>query len=453
MMHNTDMPKMNINDVLSINNYWTTATTAIESHLVTYYGNCVPADPSVTMRMLGAKSYELANHLGNVLVTVTDKKVVVPNGTNTLIDYYKAEITTISDYYPFGMLIQERSWSVASDGVSNMMVDSDFDNATVSGSQVTDGNLTWSSMGTSASLVADGFGGLKMEVVGDDVSLDPFTLVAGNTYDLSFDWDENGGTLRKQLHVTYQDAGGNWVTLLTDSDLHLYGPSNHHYIFTVPANATGLVKVSFDHAPGPVFGSTSIYSIDNFIILGNELRGNRYRFGFNGQEQDNEVSGEGNSYDFGARIYDSRLGRWMSVGSKNEEKSKFDWSFNQVPGGVMFYSKTGQGGETKKSYGNPILFDIDPILAAISSIKAGSGGGAATSLIEGLDMLVTAEGLGRDLSDAADIGKNISDQSDNSDLFKCKACAAGGRDSIYQNEGGKNVPAKGSTANEKDTHN
>jgi RHS repeat-associated protein len=38
-----------------------------------------------------------------------------------------------------------------------------------------------------------------------------------------------------------------------------------------------------------------------------------YRFGFNGMEQDNEVSGSGNSYDFGARIYDSRLGRWMSV--------------------------------------------------------------------------------------------------------------------------------------------
>jgi RHS repeat-associated protein len=38
-----------------------------------------------------------------------------------------------------------------------------------------------------------------------------------------------------------------------------------------------------------------------------------YRFGFNGMEKVDEVSGSGNAYDFGARIYDSRLGRWMST--------------------------------------------------------------------------------------------------------------------------------------------
>jgi len=38
-----------------------------------------------------------------------------------------------------------------------------------------------------------------------------------------------------------------------------------------------------------------------------------YRFAFNGKERDNETYGEGNAYDFGARIYDSRLGRFLSV--------------------------------------------------------------------------------------------------------------------------------------------
>lgn len=40
----------------------------------------------------------------------------------------------------------------------------------------------------------------------------------------------------------------------------------------------------------------------------------RYRFGFNGQEKDDEVFGAtGTSYDFGARIYDSRVARFLSM--------------------------------------------------------------------------------------------------------------------------------------------
>jgi len=36
-------------------------------------------------------------------------------------------------------------------------------------------------------------------------------------------------------------------------------------------------------------------------------------YGFNGKEKDGEVSGEGNSYDYGFRIYNPRLGRFLSV--------------------------------------------------------------------------------------------------------------------------------------------
>ena len=41
--------------------------------------------------------------------------------------------------------------------------------------------------------------------------------------------------------------------------------------------------------------------------------GSSYRYGFNGKENDNEVKGEGNQQDYGMRIYDSRLGKFLSV--------------------------------------------------------------------------------------------------------------------------------------------
>jgi RHS repeat-associated protein len=45
-----------------------------------------------------------------------------------------------------------------------------------------------------------------------------------------------------------------------------------------------------------------------------------YRFGFNGKEKDDETYGKGNAYDFGARIYDSRLGRWLACDPSTKEQ-------------------------------------------------------------------------------------------------------------------------------------
>lgn len=45
-------------------------------------------------------------------------------------------------------------------------------------------------------------------------------------------------------------------------------------------------------------------------------RGIAYRFAFNGMEKDDEWSVEGGSYDFGARIYDARVGRFLAIDPK-----------------------------------------------------------------------------------------------------------------------------------------
>ena len=53
---------------------------------------------------LGQRIYEFSNHLGNVLVTLTDNKVPQTDGT------YSSVVLSASDYYPFGMAMKERTF-------------------------------------------------------------------------------------------------------------------------------------------------------------------------------------------------------------------------------------------------------------------------------------------------------------------------------------------------------
>ena len=65
-------------------------------------------------RSIGTKIYEKSNHLGNVLVTLSDRKFPIDDRTSTdvngnpvgtadgVMDYYDPNVLSFSDYYPFG---------------------------------------------------------------------------------------------------------------------------------------------------------------------------------------------------------------------------------------------------------------------------------------------------------------------------------------------------------------
>jgi RHS repeat-associated protein len=67
-----------------------------------------PLDP--VKRSLGEKQYELSNHLGNVLVTVSDRKLAEGTEGSTATGY-RTEVLFASDYYPFGMQMPGREFS------------------------------------------------------------------------------------------------------------------------------------------------------------------------------------------------------------------------------------------------------------------------------------------------------------------------------------------------------
>ena len=76
----------------------------------------------------------------------------------------------------------------------------------------------------------------------------------------------------------------------------------------IPRFTNGIL----DHYEADIISSTDYYG------FGQEEEGRNFnskasRYGFNGKMKDNEVEGEGDVYDFGARMYDARLGRWLSL--------------------------------------------------------------------------------------------------------------------------------------------
>jgi len=60
----------------------------------------------------GNKFFELGNHLGNVMATVTDRKVQVAETlASTTVGYYLPDVVNANDYYPFGMAMPGRKFS------------------------------------------------------------------------------------------------------------------------------------------------------------------------------------------------------------------------------------------------------------------------------------------------------------------------------------------------------
>jgi RHS repeat-associated protein len=66
------------------------------------------------------------------------------------------------------------------------------------------------------------------------------------------------------------------------------------------------------HWLAEVVSATSYYPF-GMAMPGRTYSSGGYRYGFNGKENDNEVKGVGNQQDYGMRIYDPRLGRFLSV--------------------------------------------------------------------------------------------------------------------------------------------
>jgi hypothetical protein len=64
-----------------------------------------PRFQRVVVDKLGSEKGLVSDHLGNVVVTVSDKKIATSSLGNGIFDGYVAELLSANDYYPFGMIM------------------------------------------------------------------------------------------------------------------------------------------------------------------------------------------------------------------------------------------------------------------------------------------------------------------------------------------------------------
>jgi len=86
---------------------------------------------SIANFIIDNKLFELTNHLGNVLATVSDRKLAVDSNNDGVVDYYTANVVTANDYYPYGMQINDRQFSLNNSqfryGFNNKEKDNDIE--------------------------------------------------------------------------------------------------------------------------------------------------------------------------------------------------------------------------------------------------------------------------------------------------------------------------------------
>lgn len=215
-------------------------------------------------------------------------------------EYYKADVAEANDYSPFGAPMAERNW---------LPIDENNLKQVVAPDEFTNGTDNWSISSNGSLSVSAGRLQLLTYDPAQPVAQKNYPTEANKTYRFSMDMSIDG--------ITYAN-----LVLRDNLGAELYrkqvSVTGKQVIeFTAPGTS---VTLQVEMAPGN-YGR--LLFIDN-VWLQETAKLSGYRFGFNGKENDKETYGEGNAYDFGARVYDPRLGRMLSI---DKYASSFpDWS-------------------------------------------------------------------------------------------------------------------------------
>lgn len=273
-----------------------------------FFGRPLTVETTPAYWERGRRQYEFTNHLNNVLITVSDLKKGMETGTpDGIVDYYIADVLTTHDYEPFGnkltgRTLQQEQCSTYVTQDSVFVTNEGFDGPTLPSGWV---------FARASGAVSSGTFVINATSVFGNATFTPTGLLPSTTYTVKV-WINVGTTTPSGVNVA---IGGSVLSLISSP---VTTSGYYSYTFTTNSDPSPGVQISFGNAK---FGAAQ-FSIDNLkiFILQNvthtdcsQLHKNEYRFGFNGQEKDNEVYGEANSYTADYWQYDPRVARRWEI--------------------------------------------------------------------------------------------------------------------------------------------
>lgn len=264
--------------------------------------------------ILGQKQYEVTDHLGNVMITASDKKYPIVDMSDSSILAYHAELPSTYDYYPFGMLMPGRYTQDTTTQCATVT-------QTIQVPQVTTVQDDWQ--------VATTLGSANI----GSVSFNQITFTTDNANDaISVDM-ANTGLLKENTTVFTVASISSGVTYMASmyeynlNDTILLASQRldraADYSLQYTPNGSGVMKLVIaamnnsgttdDISLKYLFTTVTTYTSQTITSTICNTGGDRYRFGFNGQEKTNEIAGVGNHNTALYWEYDTRLARRWNI--------------------------------------------------------------------------------------------------------------------------------------------
>ena len=283
------------------------------------YGNALN-DMLYTQHATGLRQYEVTDHLGDVLATLSDKRAIDslkgPQTTGSMDSIYRWKPVVVSayDYYPFGQYMPGRytedNNTYCFTTTLTEMVTQVYYTPILIYPGWNDGTITPHGSPNVTPILVDGIQ-LEAQKAGDGISLGITTLDPMQAEEIQFSIPAIQGAFRISLT---DDSTGKVLASTTISQTQ-----GMKTIYKLSFKAVGrLGTLDISALSGKDVLQISYLGIPHDTLVAQQVvatvcNSEKYRYGFNGKLKDNEWAGVGNSYDYGARMEDSRIGRFRSI--------------------------------------------------------------------------------------------------------------------------------------------